>query len=59
MNSGIFQKPDSENHNSIHNFFVYEAILTNNSSKCLYLQVLKAYINGIGPLVENGLSTNG
>ena len=57
--SGIFQKSDSENYNAIHNFFVYEAILTNNSSKCLYLRVLKAYINRIRLMEENNLSTNG
>ena len=42
----------------IYYFFVYEAILTNNSSKCLYLRVLKTYIKSIKLLVKNGLSTN-
>ena len=45
---GNFQKSDSEKKYFIHNSFVYRAILTNDSSKCLYLQVLKAYDNRIG-----------
>ena len=43
---------DSEIYNFIHNFFIYEAILTTNSLKYLYLGVLKAYINRIGLLVK-------
>ena len=43
---------DFKKYNFIHNFFVYEAILTTDSLKCLYLGVLKAYINNIGLLVK-------
>ena len=43
---------DFKKYNFIHNFFVYEAILTTDSLKCLYLGVLKAYINRIGLLVK-------
>ena len=38
--------------NFIHNVFVYEAILSTDNLKCLYLGVLKAYINRIGLLVK-------
>ena len=43
---------DSKKYNFIHNFFVYEAILTTDSLKCLYLGVLKACVNKIGLLVK-------
>ena len=41
---------DSEIFYFIYHYFVYKAILTNNSSKCSYLQVLKTYIIRIGLL---------
>ena len=50
---------DSEKYNFIHNFFVYEAILTTDSLKCLYLGAPKAYVNRIGLLVKNSLNTIG
>ena len=43
---------DLKKYNLIHNLFVYEAILTTDSLKCLYLGVLKAYINKIGLMVK-------
>ena len=43
---------DFKRYNSFHNLFVYEAILTTDSLKCLYLGVLKVYINKIGLLVK-------
>ena len=47
---------DSENFHFIHNLFVYDTISTTDSSKCLYLGELKAYINRIFTLGKNGLS---
>ena len=49
---------DSVKYGYIHNFFVYEAISTFDSSKCLYLRVLKTYTNRIELLMENGISTS-
>ena len=43
---------DLKKYSFIHNVFVYEAILSTDSLKCLYLGVLKAYINNIGVLVK-------
>ena len=42
-----FQKSDSEKYYIIFNIFVYEAIQATDSSKCSYLEVLKAYTNRI------------
>ena len=53
--SGNLQMSDSEKCYFIHYFFVYEVILTNDSSKCSYLQLLKTYIDRIVLLVENGI----